>query len=86
MTTGVDIRTWVRRYLAELLGIPLPEVRLDCPLSHYGLSSVDAVRMGGELEDQLNIEIDPAAFLRLPTVEHMIEALERQQAERGPAP
>jgi acyl carrier protein len=78
-----DVRVWIRDYLAKLLGISSESVSLDTELDTYGLDSVDAVLMAGELEDALNIEIDPAAFLQHPTIEAMVSWLEQQAALRG---
>ncbi len=71
------LRRWVRSYLAEILFIPEPEVELDRTLDSYGLDSIEAVLMAGDLEEELGIEIDPAAFLQYPTIEAMVAALER---------
>jgi len=73
-----DVRGWVREHLAKLLGLPPDEITLDQGLDHFGLDSVDAVLMAGELEVSLGIEIDPAAFLQYPTLEAMIVALQAQ--------
>lgn len=72
-----EIRSWVRQYLARILGVPERDIKLDCTLDAYGLDSVEAVLMAGELEDALGVEIDPAAFLQFPTIEGMVAALER---------
>ncbi len=71
-----ELRGWVRRYLAEVLGIPEKEVELDRTLESYGLDSIEAVLMAGALEDELSFEIDPAAFLQYPTIEAMVAAVE----------
>jgi acyl carrier protein len=71
-----EIRKWVREYLADVLGIPEPEVELDRTLESYGLDSIEAVLMAGGLEEELGFEIDPAAFLQYPTIETMVAALE----------
>ena len=76
MTEG-GLRKWVRDYLADVLGIPEPEVELDRTLDSYGLDSIEAVLMAGGLEDFLGVEIDPAAFLQYPTIEAMVGALEQ---------
>ncbi len=78
------IRQWVRRYLAGVLKIP--EVELDRSLEAYGLDSLEAVLMAGALEDELGLEIDPAAFLQYPTIEAMVAALERGEGIEQPAP
>lgn len=74
------VRIWVRQHLAQLLGIPSANVAFDRTLENYGLDSVDAVLMAGELEEALNIEIDPASFIQYENFEQMIEALESKIA------
>jgi acyl carrier protein len=77
-----DIRGWVRRYLAGVLGIDEARVELDRTLEAYGLDSIEAVLMAGALEDELGFEVDPAAFLQFPTIEAMVAALESGEGQR----
>ena len=77
------LRNWVRSHLANLLGVAPESVALDKSLADYGLDSVDAVLMAGELEDALKIEIDPASFLQFDTFEQMIAAVAPALAKRG---
>jgi acyl carrier protein len=74
------VRNWVRQHLAQLLGIAPADVAFDRTLENYGLDSVDAVLMAGELEEALNIEIDPASFIQYENFEQMIAALESKIA------
>jgi acyl carrier protein len=84
MSADDDIQDWVRRHLGELLGVAPESIALDRKLSDYGLDSVDAVLMAGELEDYFAIEIDPASFIQYPTCEAMITSLTTAlQARRG---
>jgi acyl carrier protein len=55
---------WIRAHLAQLLGVPPESIDFDKGLSSYGLDSVDAVLMAGELEEAFSIEIDPASFIQ----------------------
>ena len=77
-----EIRGWVRRYLAGVLGIDEARVELDRTLEAYGLDSIEAVLMAGALEDELGFEVDPAAFLQFPTIEAMVAALEHGDGAR----
>jgi acyl carrier protein len=70
-----DVRNWIREHLGKVLGVPPETIALDKDLASYGLDSVDAVLMAGELEEAMGLEIDPAAFLQHPTLESMIRAL-----------
>lgn len=73
--TEDGLRHWVRNHLASLLGVSPDSILLDRSLADYGLDSVDAVLMAGELEEALGIEIDPASFLQFDTFEQMIVAV-----------
>ncbi len=75
MSVSDTLQTFVRNHLAKLLGIAPDAVALDRKLSDYGLDSVDAVLMAGELEEHFDIEINPASFIRYPTFETMIQGL-----------
>jgi acyl carrier protein len=77
MSTHDTLRNWVRGHLGRLIGIPPESIALDRKLSDYGLDSVDAVLMAGELEDQFGIEIDPASFIQYHTFDAMITSLEK---------
>ena len=70
-----QLRDWIRGHLAQRVGVPPEEIAFDRTLGDYGLDSVDAVLMAGELEEALGIEIDPAAFIQFDTFERMITAL-----------
>jgi acyl carrier protein len=73
--TEDGLRDWVRSHLANLLGVAPASIALDRSLADYGLDSVDAVLMAGELEEALGAEIDPASFLQFDTFEQMIVAV-----------
>jgi phthiocerol/phenolphthiocerol synthesis type-I polyketide synthase B len=77
------LRNWVRTHLAHLLGVASDSIALDKSLADYGLDSVDAVLMAGELEEALNLEIDPASFLQFDTFEQMIAAVAPTLAKRS---
>ena len=80
------IQDWVRDYLSHLLGRPAEAIALDCSLADYGVDSVDAVVMAGELEFAFDLEIDPATFLQFDTIQAMISALPRMTEGQGGAP
>ena len=70
-----DLAAWVRGHLGRVLGIAPNLVALDRTLADYGLDSVDAVLMAGELEEAFGIEIDPAGFIQFDTIEAMVLGL-----------
>ena len=81
--TPENARLWARAYLAHLLNRPDGEIDLYQPLSEYGLDSVDAVVMAGEMEAHFGIEIDPATFLREATLGELIAELEPLARREG---
>lgn len=85
MSPAEDLQFWVRRHLGRLVGVAPETIVLDRKLSDYGLDSVDAVLMAGELEDHFDIEIDPASFIHFSTFEAMITNLTVVLEARGSA-
>ena len=81
--TPENARLWACAYLAHLLDRPAAEIDLFRPLSEYGLDSVDAVVMAGEMEDHFGVEIDPATFLREATLGELISELKPLTGEGG---
>jgi acyl carrier protein len=87
MTTEEKMREWVRGHMAGVLKVAPETIAFDKPISEYGLDSVDAILMAGELEQAFKLEIDPATFIRYETFDAAIQALSLQvdQAEARPA-
>lgn len=75
-----NLRRWASAYLAHLLDQPEERIDLYRGLTDYGLDSMDAVVMAGELEEHFGIEIDPALFLREASLGALIGELERPSA------
>jgi len=61
---AANARRWAKAYIAHLLGKPDAEIDLFQPFTRYGLDSMDAVVMAGEMEEHFAVEIDPALFLQ----------------------
>ena len=75
MTTEERLWQWVRNHLAQVRGVTPESVTVDKKLSNYGLDSVDAVLMAGELEEAFGIEIEPAHFLACDSFSEIITTL-----------
>lgn len=63
-----EIRTWLTSRVAYYLELPEAEIESDVPLMRYGLDSVYAFALCGEIEDLLEIAIDPTLVWDIPTV------------------
>ena len=62
------IQNWLVNQLAEQLSLEAETINLAEPLTRYGLDSIDAVTMVGELEDWLDLELPSTLFWDYPTI------------------
>ncbi len=73
----------IRRWLSAKLRQELPavtEVDADKPLADYKLKSVAAIGMTGDLEDWLDLELDPVIFFDYPTLAELADYLAAEVA------
>jgi acyl carrier protein len=76
-----QIQEWLANYIAKVLEIEdAATLNVTTQFDRYGLSSVAAVGMAGDLEEWLGISIDPTLPYDFPT----IEALAGHLAEKLP--
>jgi acyl carrier protein len=64
-----DIRQWMVNYLAELLHKSPKEIKTNIPFDRYGLDSLAAVGMTGDLEEWLGEKLDPTLLYDYPTID-----------------
>lgn len=62
------IQNWLINKLAEQLSLNPANLDINEPLTRYGLDSIDAVTMVGELEDWLDLELPSTLFWDYPTI------------------
>jgi acyl-CoA synthetase (AMP-forming)/AMP-acid ligase II/acyl carrier protein len=83
--TATEIETWITANLALFLKIPIEEIDLSEPFSHYGLDSSIAVSLADELSTWLGRELDPTLFWEYPSIEALAEHLgQAQQSSVSP--
>ncbi|MEO0852352.1 MAG: beta-ketoacyl synthase N-terminal-like domain-containing protein, partial [Cyanobacteria bacterium J06648_11] len=63
-----DIQTWLVERVARLTGESARSLSATTPLAQYGLSSVDAVSLSGEVSDWLDIDLSPTLAYNYPTI------------------
>lgn len=73
--TAKDIRDWMVNYLSQLLKIPPQEIKIKVPFDRYGLDSSAVVVMSGDLEEWLQIDLDPTLVYDYPTIESLAQYL-----------
>ena len=61
--------------LARELNVPARDIALDMPLTWYGLDSIAALTIAGELEDELELELEPTLLWDLPTIASLVDYL-----------
>lgn len=74
------LRPWLVARVATYVQRPAGEIQTDIPLADYGLSSVYALTLTGEIEDHLGLTIDPTMMWDHPTIDALASALLRELA------
>jgi 8-amino-7-oxononanoate synthase len=69
------IQEWLILKISELLGITRSEILVTEPFASYGMSSMAAVSMAGDLEDWLGFRLSPTLAWDYPTVEELARHL-----------
>jgi acyl carrier protein len=76
-----ELSAFARARIAEYIKSTPDAVDIDGDLSALGLDSSDAVVLAAELEDWLNLEIEPELFLRhtelRPALQEIYEVLQQ---------
>lgn len=80
LPTQKEIQNWIVNHIAELLEVNPNRINATSSFDRYGLDSVIAVSLTGDLEDWLGTELDPTLLYDYPTIErlahHLAEELE----------
>lgn len=67
--TQEDIRTLLRTLVASYLERPATDIATDAKLVEYGLDSVFALTLCGDIEDEYDIEIESTLAWDYPTID-----------------
>ena len=76
------IREWLLNQVAFYLQRPVAELAGDVKLVEYGLDSVYALTLCGDIEDEYDLEIEPTLAWAYPTVDSIAELVHTKLAER----
>lgn len=78
-TSSVEaIQTWLATKLAKQLMLKSNTIDVREPLTRYGLDSIDAVTLVGDLEDWLGLELPSTLFWDYPTLEKSAQYLVKE--------
>jgi len=72
------IQSWILDWLAREMQIPAQDLDPSKSFESFGMSSLLAVTMTGDLEDWLGREVDPAIMYDHPTVASLADVLAGQ--------
>ncbi|MFM8444539.1 MAG: AMP-binding protein, partial [Methylococcus sp.] len=76
-----DIETWLTRWIASRLAVDAAAVAADRALTEYGITSLLAVSLAGELGAWLGRDLPPTLVWRFPTVASIGRYLARGQGD-----
>lgn len=78
--TGDTLRNWLVQCVAGYAGMNHDQVATNVELSYYGLDSVYALSLCGEIEDQFHVPVEPTAIWDHPTIDALAGHLSEQIA------
>jgi acyl transferase domain-containing protein/acyl-CoA synthetase (AMP-forming)/AMP-acid ligase II/acyl carrier protein len=81
-----DIETWLIAKVAERLGILPEEINIDEPLASYGLSSLAAVGLSGELQEWLGRSLSPTLLYDYSSIASLAQYLGQPAPALQPIP
>ncbi|WP_328870173.1 acyl carrier protein [Streptomyces sp. NBC_00287] len=77
--TERTLTDWLVHRVAEYLRTPPSEIDPAVPLAQYGLDSIAALSLCGDVEDAFGVPVDPTAAWDYPTVQalagHLMDRL-----------
>ena len=71
MATTEEIQNWLLNKISSQLNLKPSDIEITNELATYGLDSMDAVMISGELEDALEIELASTVLWDYPTIESL---------------
>ena len=90
------VENWLVAQLADQLSLDTKSISVTEPLTRYGLDSIDAVTIVGDLEDWLELELPSTLFWDHPTIAQsaqylaenydLSEALHSSEDQKEPEP
>jgi acyl carrier protein len=70
-----QIQCWLVMHLAELLGIGADQIDVQQPFATYGLGSVEAISLTGDLEEWLGRDLPATLAWDYPNIEALARHL-----------
>ena len=81
---AAEVAHWLIEHIARRAAIPAHQVDIRAPFSAYGLGSIDAVQLSGDLQAWLGGELAPTLVYDFPTIELLARHLTGSAEEAAP--
>lgn len=79
LPTQIEIQSWITNHVAEQLEVEPNRIDITIPFNRYGLDSVVAYELIGDLGTWLERELDPTLMYNYPTIESLSQHLSSMQ-------
>lgn len=77
------LQHWLTGQVAEYVRRNPDDIRPDVPLSEYGLDSVFALALTGDIEDHLGLTLEPTVMWDYPTLNELSKVLVNNLAQES---
>lgn len=78
MKAREEIEKWLQERIAAEIKVAPEAVSVNVPFANYGLESIVFVTLVSDLEDWLELSLDPTIFWEYPTIKLLSEWIVRE--------
>jgi acyl-CoA synthetase (AMP-forming)/AMP-acid ligase II/acyl carrier protein len=71
-----QLRNFLTAEVSRRLNMPADDISGHTPLTDYGLDSMNAMELVGEIEAKFDIQLDPTLLWEVPTIDELVEFCE----------
>lgn len=80
--TASELKSWLTDRVASYVRRPAGEIAGDRALADFGLDSVYTLTLAADIEDHLNLSLDPTVMWDHPTIDALTKVLHKMSAAR----
>ncbi len=81
--TVAELRDWLREWVSDATGVPVDQISEDRPMEEFGLSSRDAVALGGDIEDKTGVVLTATVVYQHPTIASLAKRIIEGDPDEG---
>lgn len=83
--SDTDLRSWLRARVAHYVQLDAADIDITAALTTYGLDSVYALTLCGDIEDHLGLVLEPTVAWDHPTIDALARHVEETLAQASPS-